>query len=108
MKLITRERMTKKTVEQEINEFVELWDAKTLVSFLECTMHLTELYSVEKDFDWVEKEVGKHQTSTIRLIRTVYLISKLADVHAGKLATIKARFKNLWQRLENIDALTAE
>lgn len=94
--------MAKKDIQQEINEFLEVLDVKSLISFLECTIPLTELYDVEENDDWVENYVGKDEVSTIRMIRTVYLISKLADLHAGKLATIKARFRNLWQTLEKI------
>ncbi len=94
--------MPKKDLQQEINEFLEVFDVKTLISFLECTIPLTELYDIEENADWVEEKVGKDQVSTIRIIRTVYLISKLSDLHCGKLATIKTKFKNLWQRLEEI------
>lgn len=94
--------MAKKDLQQEINEFLEVFDVKTLISFLECTIPLTELYDVEENSDWVEDYVGKDQVSTIRMIRTVYLISKLAETSGGKLATVKARFGKLYKRLEKI------
>ena len=100
--------MAKKDIQQEINEFLELFDIKTLISFLECTIPLTELYDVEENKDWVEDYVGKDQASTIRIIRTVYLISKLADTNGGKFATVKVRFANLWRRLEKIHDETKE
>lgn len=106
-KLITRERMAKKDLQQEINEFLEVFDVNTLISFLECTIPLTELYDVEENADWVEDYVGKDQVSTIRMIRTVYLISKLSEKSGGKLATVRARFPNLWKRLEKIHDETA-
>lgn len=99
--------MAKKDLQQEINEFLELFDVHSLISFLECTIPLTELYAVEENSDWVEDYVGKDQASTIRMIRTVYLISKLAEKSGGKLATVKARFGNLWKRLEKIHDETA-
>ena len=98
--------MAKKDLQQEINEFLEIFDVNSLISFLECTIPLTELYDVEENSDWVEDHVGKDQASTVRMIRTVYLISKLSEFHGGKLATIKMRFKNLWKRLEAIDGST--
>lgn len=94
--------MPKKDLEQEINEFLELFDIKSLISFLECTIPLTELYDVDESDDWVEQKVGKDEVSTIRMIRTVYLISRLAEFHAGKLATVRMRFKDLYKRLEKI------
>jgi hypothetical protein len=94
--------MAKKTLENEINEFLEVLDIQSLIALLECTIPLTELYDVEENSDWVENYVGKDEVSTIRMIRTVYLVSKLADRSGGKLATIQARFKNLWKKLEDI------
>lgn len=94
--------MAKKDLQQEINEFLEIFDVKSLISFLECTIPLTELYDVDESKDWVEDYVGKDQASTIRMIRTVYLISKLSEISGGKIATVKAKFGNLWQRLEKI------
>jgi hypothetical protein len=99
--------MPKKDLQQEINEFLELFDIKSLISFLECIIPLTELYDVDESDDWVEQKVGKDEVSTIRMIRTVYLISKLAEVSGGKLATARARFPNLWRRLEKIHDETA-
>ncbi len=99
--------MAKKDLQQEINEFLEVFDVNTLISFLECTIPLTELYDVEENADWVEDYVGKDHVSTIRMIRTVYLISKLSELHGGKLAIVKAKFKDLYKRLEKIHDETA-
>jgi hypothetical protein len=100
--MITREIMAKKDLQQEINEFLEVFDVNTLISLLECIIPLRELYDVEENADWVENYVSKDQVSTIRIIRTVYLISKLAETSSGKLATVRAKFGNLWRRLEKI------
>lgn len=94
--------MTKKTIEKEINEFLESFNLETLISFLECAIPLAELYNVEENDDWVEHAVGKDEASTIRVIRTIYLVSKLSDMHAGTLCLIKARYNKLWKRLEKI------
>lgn len=92
----------KKTIEQEINEFLEYWDMKHLTAFLRDALPLLELYDVEKEDDWVKKEVGGDELHvlTVRLIRTVYLVSRIAEAHAGKLANIKINFGNLWSRME--------
>ncbi len=95
--------MAKKTIENEINDFLELWDVDSMISFLTSAFHLTELYNVEEEDDWVEKLVGPEQVITIRSIRTVYLMSKFAELQAGKLAITRVRFKDLWKRLEKID-----
>ena len=96
-------KLAKKNIEAEINEFLEMLDVNSMISFLTCAFTLTELYNVEEEEDWVEKLVGPEQVITIRSIRTVYLMSKFAELQAGKLASTRVRFKDLWKRLEKID-----
>jgi len=62
---------------------------------------LLELYNVDEDNDWVKDVVGDEDVRTVRLIRTVYLVSKLAQKHSGMLSVINIRFKDLWKRMEN-------
>lgn len=92
--------MPKKTLEFEINEFFELWGEKELISFFADVFPLLELYNVDENDDWVRDAVGEDNTQNVRLIRTVYLLSKVADKHAGKLSRTNAYFKNIWQRIE--------
>ncbi len=93
--------MPRKTLEQEINEFLEKWDAEKMTSFLRDIVPIFELYDVADEGDWVEDAVGKSNERNVRLIRTVYLISKLAESHAGTLAHLKINFKDLYKRMEN-------
>lgn len=99
----------KKTLEQEINEFLESWDCKQLTSFLRDIIPLFELYDVEDEDDWVKEAVGEENERNVRLIRTVYLVSKIAEFHAGKLCTIKINFKDLYKRMEkhNLELMEA-
>ena len=92
----------KRPLDQEINEFLQEWDSKRLISFLQDTIPLFELYDVQDEGDWVEDVVGgdAETVRNVRMIRTVYLISRIAEFHAGKLCLINIRFKNLWQRME--------
>lgn len=90
----------KKTLEEEINEFLQTWDCEQLTSFLRDIIPLFELYDVEDEDDWVKDAVGTDNERNVRLIRTVYLVSRIAEFHAGKLCSIKMNFKNLWQRME--------
>lgn len=94
--------MPKKTIEQEINEFLEVWGFEQLECFMKDLIPLFKLYDVDENDDWVKDQVGELNTKNVRLIRTVYLISYLAEQYAGKLCTIKVQFKNLCQRLEKI------
>ncbi len=92
----------KKTLEEEINHFLERWDYKEQVQFLKDVIPLVELYDVDEKDDWVEKAIGGdiENVRNVRLIRTVYLVSKIAEFHAGKMCMINIEFKNLWKRIE--------
>ena len=92
----------KRTLEEEINDFLDKWDCKQQIAFLRDIIPLFELYDVEDEDEWVEKNVGgdEENVRTVRLIRTVYLVSRIAEFHAGKLCTLKIDFKDLYQRME--------
>ncbi len=91
---------SKKTLEEEINEFLEYWDADQMCAFLRDIGPVFKLYDVEEDNDWVKKAVGEEDERNVRLIRTVYLISRIAEFHAGKLVGVKVNFKNIYQKME--------
>ena len=96
----------KRTIEEELEKAVEYWDLKHLIDFLRDIMALYELYDVEEDSDWVKNEVGELNERNVRLIRTVYLISKIAENHSGALLGFKTKFPKLWQRMEKNNAST--
>lgn len=90
----------KKSLEQEINDFLDKWDCKQMIAFLRDIIPLFELYDVEDEDDWVKDAVGAENERNVRLIRTVYLVSKIAEFHAGKLCTMKMEFKDIYRRME--------
>lgn len=90
----------KKDIETEINEFLNYFDCQKLTSFLRDIIPLFELYDVEDEDDWVKEAVGEENERNVRLIRTVYLMSKIAENHSGALASIRVNYKDLWRRLE--------
>lgn len=90
----------KRSLEVQINEFLNYFDCQKLTAFLRDIIPLFELYDVEDEDDWVKEAVGEDNERNVRLIRTVYLMSKIAENHAGVLASIKINYKNFWQRLE--------
>lgn len=92
----------KDDLESEINRFLDLWDVEQNTNFLKQIVHLFELYDVDSEDDWVEKQVGggEENVRTIRMIRTVYLISKIAEFYAGKLLRVNLEFKDLWKKME--------
>lgn len=93
----------KKSLEHEINEFIACWGCSEIIEFLRSIIPLFELYDVEDETDWVKKEVGEEHADTVRFARTVYLMSKIADRHSAKLCTLKAEFRGLWQRMEQVN-----
>lgn len=90
----------KKDIEDEITDFLEFWDCDRQISFLKDTLMLFELYDVDDENDWVRDAVGESNERNVRLIRTVYLLSRIADFHAGILCSINIKFKDLWKKLE--------
>lgn len=100
--------MSKKTIEEEINEFLQVWDCDQQVDFLRDIIPLFELYDVSDEDDWVKNAVGEDNERHVRLIRTVYLVSRIAEFHAGPLCRINVGFKNLWKRMENIGVMDEE
>jgi hypothetical protein len=92
--------LAKKELPQEIEEFITDFDFDKLSSFLMDVIPLVELYAVEEDNDWVLKEVGPEDTDNVRIVRTVYLISKMSERHSGILAKIRAKYARLWEKIE--------
>lgn len=92
----------KKSVQEEINEFLQVWDFDQMADFLRNVIPLIELYDVEPNNDWVKDAVqgDEENIETIRIIRTVYLVSKIAKDHAAKLAFINIHFKDLRKKME--------
>lgn len=90
----------KRTLEEEINKFLERWDCDHMTAFLRDIIPLFELYDVENEDDWLLDVVGEEDERNVRLIRTVYLVSKIAENHSGILAHIRINHKRLWERLE--------
>lgn len=92
----------KLTIEQEINNFLELWDCKQLMAFWRDCLPLFKLFDVDEDDDWVQDEVGgdAENVRTIRLTRMAYLVSRICAFHAGKMCSTNAYHKDLWKRME--------
>lgn len=92
--------MTKKTIEREINDFLLEWDYHQISEFFRYIQPLLELYDITDDKDWVAEQVGEDDATNVRLIRTVYIMSRMCEEFAGRFVTINCKFKDLWKRLE--------
>ena len=94
--------MARKTLEEDINDFLDIWDEAQLANFLRYILPLIKLYNVDDDNDWVKDIVGgdEENVRTIRLIRTVYLMSKLCDAYSEIFCRTNAAFRRLWEKIE--------
>jgi hypothetical protein len=91
-----------KTLNDQLNAFLELWGANEMIQLLKDILPFFELYDVDEHDDWVEKRVGKEDTQNVRLARTIYLISKFCAHHTGRMARTNCEFKDLWIKMEKI------
>lgn len=100
MKTLNKIKKPKKNVNDEINECLNYFGESGLISFMQEILPLVELYNANEENDWVRDEIGEDHFQEVRLIRTVYLISKLAEFQAYRLAYVKCTFPNLYLRME--------
>jgi hypothetical protein len=93
----------RKTLEDEIEEFVDVWDAQTLIKLFEFIYPLFKLYDVTESDDWLEEILkDKEDVKNVRICRTVYLLSFMCDVFASKMVSTNVKFKNLHHRMEQL------
>lgn len=74
-------------------------------AFFRDIVPLIELYQYDENGDWVAEAVGEENERNVRLIRTVYLISRIADFHSATLCRMKIQFKDLWRKMEKCEVV---
>lgn len=89
-------------MEKNISKFYDIWEAKDLCQFLRHTVSLLELYDIDDEDDWVAKEVGQDNETNVRILRTMYIVVRFAEIFSGKIARTKAEFKGLYQKMEKM------
>lgn len=92
--------MPKTTIAEEIEAFLDIWNCNQIISFFEDVAPLVKLYDVDEHDDWVKNQVGDANWKNVRLVRTVYLLSIIAENHSGKMAEVRIHHKDLYKRLE--------
>lgn len=92
------------TIEEEINSAINDWDYEQMKAFLREILPLIELFDVDEADDWLEIKVGgdKENVRTIRLVRTMYLIARIAHIHTPKLVSFRSKYPNLHLRMQEI------
>ncbi len=94
------ERKKKKSIEDEINEFLEIFGASDLDNMFEDFCELFKLFDCDDKEDWLALKVGAENAREVRLIRTCYLVSKIAEANSSKLFKIKTTFPFFYRKLE--------
>ena len=99
--------MAKKDVKSQINEVLEVWDLEQQEKFIKDIVPILDLYyDIGKDMELFDKEDEAVNAATVRLVRSAYLLSKIAENHSAKIATIKMVAPNLWKKMETEGDLT--
>ena len=85
--------MAKKLLEQELCEYLQLWDGKQMISFLEDVMPLLNVFNTKDDSEWFENCEDEREALNVQIIRCAYIISRIADHHSAKFALMRAKHK---------------
>lgn len=92
----------KKTMEDEINEFLQIWSVDDFMKFIEEIADVFSVYYMQdNEFDTF-KGKAEEEIANLRVIKTVYLISRIAELYAGKLCITKMKLPRLYERMEQI------
>ncbi len=94
-----KDKRKKKSLEQQIDEIIGIFGIKEINTFFEDCYELLKLFDVEPGNDWVEIEVGKEDRDNVRLIRTAYILSRMAERHTGRLLLVKTACPLLYLKL---------
>lgn len=89
-----------KHLEKELVDFLDTWTIQELGKLMGCVKPLFELYDCDEEDDWVLQQVGEENYMNVRLIRTVYLLSRLSEWFGGVFSLTKSRHPKLWERIE--------
>lgn len=92
----------KKTVEEQINEAMFDWAGQPLIEFLRDCIALFKLWDIDDENDWVEEAVGGDDDNvrTVRLVRTVYILSQIAEKNTGRFVSLKTKYPKLCEKME--------
>ena len=99
---LAMEKMKKNYIERELNKFLEVWDYDKISEFFRFIEPLIKLYDISEQEDWVATEVGEDSALNVRLIRTVYIMSRLSHEFAATLVKLNCQFPRFFERLEHV------
>ncbi len=87
-------------VEHEINEFFKIWEYREQCELMKCIIEMIKLYDIDEEDDWVRDEVGPEDCKNVRILRSVYLISRVSEMMSSKFMSVQLKHAGLWRRME--------
>jgi Holliday junction resolvase RusA-like endonuclease len=91
----------KKNLSDEVCGILGIFSKNEMCSLLQDLEDVYMLYDVDPKDDWVLEAVGEEDERHVRLSRTAYLLSKIAE-YSDKLKQIKRRFGGFHQRCKSL------
>jgi hypothetical protein len=92
----------KKTLEDQINQFLEIWSGDDLIDLMRILCRVFE--SCDHDESDFPQFYGKDQEeiANMRIIYAVYMLSQIAEKFSGKLLITKMNLPRLYERMEKV------
>lgn len=91
----------KRSLGDEVNGILELFGPDQLLEFLKIGWELYDLYGRDEEGDWVEEIVGD-DVDEVRLARTAYLLSALAEKTHKPFSKIHRQYPNFYLKAERL------
>lgn len=86
----------------DVNGILEIFGPDDLTNFLRITWELYDLYGRDEEGDWVEDSVGIENVDEVRLARTAYILSALADMFSKPMVKINRRYPGFHKLAEKL------
>lgn len=87
---------------EAVNGILRIFGPDELTNLLRTTWELYDLYGRDEDGDWVEDAVGIENVDEVRLSRTAYILSSLAEQNAKLFDKINKRYPGFHKLAEKI------
>lgn len=84
----------------EMSKILGIYRCDRFIELIEDIYEIVRLYNVDEVEDWVADTVGWEDVRNVRLARTAYLLSKLADRHHRWLRSVNRAAPGFWKRAE--------
>lgn len=96
--------MPKKTVEEELNDFLDQWHAEDMIELFEEIIPLIVAYQISTNEEGELKlpEDFHSDKKGVMIAKTAYHMVRIAERFAGKLVGLKVQFKGLPKRMEEV------